>query len=124
MQDSLPKFPFPEGPRDYQKNALNAWIENKYKGFFAMATGTGKTITSLNCLLHLYREEGSYKCLILVPTISLVDQWKKECTRFGFRNIIKISSKEKGWKDAVMRIVTIPILPDCGRCWNCSPGCR
>lgn len=106
MQDSLPKFPFPEGPRDYQKNALNAWIENKYKGFFAMATGTGKTITSLNCLLHLYREEGSYKCLILVPTISLVDQWKKECTRFGFRNIIKISSKEKGWKDAVMRIVT------------------
>lgn len=106
MQDSLPKFPFPEGPRDYQKNALNAWIENKYKGFFAMATGTGKTITSLNCLLHLYREEGSYKCLILVPTISLVDQWKKECTRFGFRNIIKISSKERGWKDAVMRIVT------------------
>lgn len=106
MQDSLPKFPFPEGPRDYQKNALNAWIENKYKGLFAMATGTGKTITSLNCLLHLYREEGSYKCLILVPTISLVDQWKKECTRFGFRNIIKISSKEKGWKDAVMRIVT------------------
>lgn len=106
MQDSLPKFPFPEGPRDYQKNALDAWIENKYKGFFAMATGTGKTITSLNCLLHLYREEGSYKCLILVPTISLVDQWKKECTRFGFRNIIKISSKERGWKDAVMRIVT------------------
>lgn len=106
MQDSLPKFPFPEGPRGYQKNALNAWIKNKYKGFFAMATGTGKTITSLNCLLHLYREEGSYKCLILVPTISLVAQWKKECTRFGFRNIIKISSKEKGWKDAVMRIVT------------------
>ena len=106
MQDSLPKFPFPEGPRDYQKNALNAWIENKYKGFFAMPTGTGKTITSLNCLLHLYRKEGSYKCLILVPTISLVDQWKKECTRFGFRNIIKISSKERGWKDAVMRIVT------------------
>lgn len=106
MQDSLPNFPFPEGPRDYQKKALDAWIENKYKGFFAMATGTGKTITSLNCLLHLYREEGSYKCLILVPTISLVDQWKKECTRFGFRNIIKISSKERGWKDAVMRIVT------------------
>ncbi len=106
MQDSLPNIPFPEGPRDYQKKALDAWIENKYKGFFAMATGTGKTITSLNCLLHLYREEGSYKCLILVPTISLVDQWKKECTRFGFRNIIKISSKERGWKDAVMRIVT------------------
>ena len=47
MQDSLPKFPFPEGPRDYQKKALDAWIENKYKGFFAMATGTGKTSTML-----------------------------------------------------------------------------
>lgn len=106
MKDSLPKFPFLEGPRDYQKKALDAWIANKYKGFFAMATGTGKTITSLNCLLHLYKEEGSYKCIILVPTISLVDQWKEECTRFGFRNVIKISSKERGWKDALMRIVT------------------
>lgn len=106
MQDILPKFPFVEGPRAYQKKALDAWIKNKYKGFFAMATGTGKTITSLNCLLHLYQEEGSYKSLILVPTMSLVEQWKKECTKFGFRNIIKISSKERSWKDAIMRIVT------------------
>ena len=106
MLDRLPKFPFAEGPRDYQKKALDAWIENKYQGFFAMATGTGKTITSLNCLLHLYQEEGSYKCLILVPTMALVEQWQRECSKFGFRNIIKISSKERGWKDAVMRTVT------------------
>ena len=106
MQDYLPRFPFAEGPRDYQTKALDAWIENKYQGFFAMATGTGKTITSLNCLLHLYKNEGSYKCLILVPTMALIEQWQRECSKFGFRNIIKISSKERGWKDAVTRVVT------------------
>jgi hypothetical protein len=51
-----PKFPFPEGPRSYQKEALQKWVANGKKGIFAMATGTGKTITALNCLLNEYRE--------------------------------------------------------------------
>src|SRR5690606_39193021 len=42
-----PKFPFPQGPREYQKLAYNSWVENNYQGIFAMATGTGKTLTSL-----------------------------------------------------------------------------
>lgn len=42
-----------------------------------MATGTGKTITSLNCLLEIYKRNGYYKAIILVPTITLVEQWKK-----------------------------------------------
>jgi superfamily II DNA or RNA helicase len=89
-----PRFPYAEGPREYQNNAYNSWVANDYKGMFAMATGTGKTITSLNCLLNEYKKTGIYRAIITVPTTALVEQWKKECGKFNFKNIITVSSKE------------------------------
>lgn len=89
-----PRFPYAEGPREYQVNAYNSWVANNYKGMFAMATGTGKTITSLNCLLNEYKKTGIYRAIITVPTTALVEQWKKECAKFNFKNIITVSSKE------------------------------
>ena len=56
---------------------LNYIGENKYnhpKYCVKMATGTGKTLTSLNCLLNIYHKFHFYKALILVPTITLVEQ--------------------------------------------------
>jgi len=88
-----PKFPYPSGARDYQIAAFEKWRVNGGKGIFAMATGTGKTITSLNCLLNEYVSTETYKAVILVPTIALLEQWKKECLKFNFRNIIVVSSK-------------------------------
>ncbi|MBS0645753.1 MAG: DEAD/DEAH box helicase family protein, partial [Verrucomicrobia bacterium] len=73
-----PKFPYKDGPRGYQKMAFENWKNNNQQGLFAMATGTGKTITSLNCLLEIYKKTGYYKALILVPTITLVNQWENE----------------------------------------------
>ncbi|TBN05336.1 DEAD/DEAH box helicase [Hyunsoonleella flava] len=89
-----PKFPYKEGPREYQINAYKEWVDNNYKGIFAMATGTGKTITSLNCLLNEYKATNIYRAIITVPTTALVEQWKKECAKFNFKNIITVSSKE------------------------------
>lgn len=89
-----PKFPYKEGPREYQIKAYNKWVGNNYKGMFAMATGTGKTITSLNCLLNQSKETNIYRAIITVPTTALVEQWKKECIKFNFKNIITVSSKE------------------------------
>lgn len=90
-----PKFPYPSGPREYQTLAYQRWVENSRHGIFAMATGTGKTITALNCVLTEYQQhlDKLYQVIILVPTISLVDQWDKEARSFNFSNIIKISSK-------------------------------
>lgn len=93
--EKSPKFPYSEGPRKYQNKAYEKWVDNGKKGLFAMATGTGKTLTSLNCLLNEYKDSGHYKAVILVPTIALVNQWEKECRKFNFNNIITISSKEK-----------------------------
>lgn len=94
-----PKFPFTE-PRSYQKEAFNKWKVSQ-KGLFAMATGTGKTLTSLNCLLEIYNKFKYYQALILVPTITLVEQWEDECKRFNFSHIIKVSSKNNGWRSEI-----------------------
>lgn len=96
----VPHFPYYSGPRDYQKQAFENWKENGQKGLFAMATGTGKTITALNCLLEVYKKCNYYKAIILAPTITLVDQWESECLKFRFKNIIKISSKNK-WNNEI-----------------------
>lgn len=106
LQD--PCFPF-EKPFPYQVDAFEEWKNNNYKGLFNMATGTGKTITSLNCLLNIYKETGTYKAIILVPTIPLVDQWEKECRKFNYAKIFKISSKSD-WKDSINRLTRAELL--------------
>jgi superfamily II DNA or RNA helicase len=70
-----------------------------------MATGTGKTITSLNCLLEIYKKTGYYKALILVPTITLVNQWELECKKFNFNIIVKINSRSN-WKNDFAALLT------------------
>lgn len=98
---NLPKFPWNSEAREYQKIAFEKWKANGQKGLFAMATGTGKTITSLNCLLEIYKKTGCYKAIILVPTITLLEQWVGECRNFNFNNIIKVYSKNSKWKNDV-----------------------
>ncbi len=97
VDTNSPKFPFDE-PREYQKQAYENWKNNGQKGLFAMATGTGKTYTALNCLLHIWEKFHFYKAIILVPTITLVDQWEDECKKFNFSHITKVSSKNPKWK--------------------------
>ena len=100
ITESNPCFPYGK-PRDYQQQAFINWNNNGQKGLLAMATGTGKTLTSLNCLLRIYKNYNFYKAVILVPTITLVDQWEQECRKFHFRGIVKISSKNKHWQEEI-----------------------
>jgi superfamily II DNA or RNA helicase len=110
---AAPRFPFDEGPRDYQKEAYQNWIANDYLGIFAMATGTGKTITSLNCLLEEYKKHPDeiYQALVLVPTITLVEQWKEEASQFNFKRIITISSKTKWENDLATQLAIAKRIP-------------
>jgi len=94
-QNYFPKFPFQQGPREYQTKAYENWTKNNFQGIFAMATGTGKTITSLNCVLEEFKKSGNYNVLVLVPTRALVSQWISEAQKFNFQNIH--STQEKDW---------------------------
>lgn len=101
FEDNAPRFPYSSGPREYQQLAFENWKANTQKGLFAMATGTGKTITSLNCLLEIYKKSGYYKAIILVPTITLVNQWAEECRKFRFGRIVKVCSKNPNWRKEI-----------------------
>lgn len=95
-----PKFPYSSGPRPYQQQAFDNWKKAQC-GLFAMATGTGKTITSLNCLYEIYKQLGYYKAVILVPTLTLVEQWVDECKKFNFGHIYKVCSKNPNWRNEI-----------------------
>lgn len=87
FKEREPRFPFPS-ERSIQIDAYRAWIENNKNGIFAMATGSGKTVTALNCLLKQYQENGYYKAIIVVPTKALALQWEDEVRHFNFQNVI------------------------------------
>lgn len=99
-----PHFAYPTGPFDYQEEAFSRWKERGQKGLFAMATGTGKTITALNVEYEIYKRTGYYKAIILVPTVMLVEQWVRECGKFGFDNVVRVCSANRNWSAEVERL--------------------
>ena len=108
FKEQEPRFPFPS-ERSIQIDAYKAWIENDRNGIFAMATGSGKTVTALNCLLKQYQENGFYKAIIVVPTRALALQWEDEVKHFNFQNIISTHT-EKDWKNLLSRYTTKSLL--------------
>lgn len=63
--------------RNYQEEAIQAWVDNEYIGILEMATGTGKTFTALNAIKQL--DLKSKFLLIAVPQRELANQWVEEC---------------------------------------------
>lgn len=108
FKEQEPRFPFPK-ERQIQIDAYDAWIKNGRNGIFAMATGSGKTVTALNCLLKQYQENGFYKAIIVVPTRALALQWEDEVKHFNFQNIISTHT-ENDWKNLLSRYTTKSLL--------------
>jgi SNF2 family DNA or RNA helicase len=69
-------------------------------------------------LLEIYKRLGYYKAIILVPTITLVNQWEEECKKFKFSNIIKVCSKNTKWKDEVDGIKLSEQLDTTGKSYS------
>lgn len=83
--------------RDYQKQAIQAWIDNNYRGFFVMATGTGKTWTAIYSAKELVKEHSSL-ILICAPYKHLVKQWSEDVeAAFPNADIIMVSSENPKW---------------------------
>lgn len=76
------KFPEEIKIRPYQSDALSNWESNEYKTLFAMATGTGKTLTSLFAVNDFNFEHNLTGLLIVVPLNDLVDQWEKDIRKY------------------------------------------
>jgi len=100
-----PRFPFEE-PFKYQIKAYEEWVKNNYKGLFAMATGTGKTITALNCILEEYKKNRFYRFIVVVPTNPLAHQWQEEASeKFNYKNLIN-SCIDRDWYKQLKRLLS------------------
>lgn len=86
--------------RSYQEQARAAWLENGGRGFLAMATGSGKTISSLASAISLVRREGSLFIIVACPFLHLVEQWANEARRFGFHPILACENRNR-WEPTV-----------------------
>lgn len=66
---------------EHQVRGVNA-LTKEAGGMFEGGTGCGKTLmTAILC--NLYKENLSFKCIIIVPTSDLIDQTAEELERFG-----------------------------------------
>ena len=75
--------------RPYQDEAKAKWNENGHKGFFVMATGTGKTITSLYAIQDCVRNNHIFT-VIAVPYKHLANQWAEDVKDFFPEAVVQI----------------------------------
>jgi DNA phosphorothioation system restriction enzyme len=88
-----PRVPPELALRDYQLDAIEAWLANQSCGILEMATGTGKTKTSLSAIARLYDRERRLAVIISVPYQHLVDQWYEDTKAFGLQPILAYKRK-------------------------------
>ncbi len=86
--------------RDYQKEALESWVKNNFRGIIALPTGSGKTIVALAAMAQL-----SVPTLIVVYTREQLLEWFNKLLDFTSlrqSDIGKLYSEEKSIKEVTI----------------------
>lgn len=74
---------FEDGPFEHQGRAVAAWCDAGFRGVLEMATGSGKTITSMICAYRLFERQKPLLVVIAAPYRPLIEQWYDEVKPFG-----------------------------------------
>ena len=89
--------------RDYQEEAIAAWVKNDYHGFYVMATGTGKTWTAIYSAKELLKTHPAM-VVICAPYKHLVKQWAEDVEKaFEDVKIIMVSSENPKWEQQMSK---------------------
>lgn len=72
---------------DYQEEAIKQWAKNGGKGIFAMATGSGKTLTALSLACRVAKKNKPIVIVVVCPFINLCNQWIEEMVDFGLNPV-------------------------------------
>lgn len=86
--------PTDKKPRDYQLLAVDNWLKRKGRGVFHMATGSGKTFTSLLAAHRIFSGLQLPALVIVCPYRHLVDQWSENVRSFGLKPILAYESRQ------------------------------
>jgi superfamily II DNA or RNA helicase len=72
----------------YQEKAIKEFCDNGYRHFYEMATGTGKTFTSVKTIKRLKKEKNEKMFVVVcVPQIDLQVQWEAALREEGYDKI-------------------------------------
>ncbi|MDR1993251.1 MAG: DEAD/DEAH box helicase family protein [Nitrososphaerota archaeon] len=83
--------------RAYQTEALDRWVAAKRRGVLVLPTAAGKTFIALRAIDLL-----AVPALIVVPTLDLVDQWRRRV-----RECLGVEAGVVGGGECVLRMVTV-----------------
>jgi len=95
------------GLRNYQKSAMQAWIDAGRRGLFEMATATGKTRTAKACI-ESTMELGGLLTLVVAPYSHIATQWGSELKKHDPYSVSSSWRKdipelalesERGWRE-------------------------
>lgn len=89
--------------RDYQQEAVRAWMDEGGAGILRMATGTGKTVTGLLAASRVAAALDNQLLLIIAaPYQHLVDQWAEDLDEFGVDPVLAYQSR-RNWQPHLER---------------------
>ena len=78
---------YEDGPFEHQSKAVAAWCAAGHRGVQEMATGSGKTITSMIGAHRLYEQDKPLLVVVAAPYVPLIEQWCDEISQFGLRPV-------------------------------------
>lgn len=80
----------------YQKIAIQEFVDNGYAHFYEMATGTGKTFTSVKTVERVCRDKGRVFVVVCVPQTDLQTQWAAAFKEAGVDNLYLLGGLNNG----------------------------
>jgi superfamily II DNA or RNA helicase len=83
--------------RPYQTEALNKWRKARNRGVLVLPTAAGKTYIALEAIRLLEKQT-----LIVVPTIDLIDQWRKR-----IKECLRVEAGAVGGGESNVRMITV-----------------
>ncbi len=93
-------------PYDYQKEIILDVLK-KTRGCYVSSTGSGKSLIIAYIIKILYENNITKKHLIIVPTLSLIEQFKTDLIEYGIpKDLIGIANKNKKEFDSTILVST------------------
>lgn len=90
-----------EGAYAHQGKAVDAWFDNSSRGILSIATGGGKTLTSLVAASILNKKRENLFLIIAVPTLALLNQWAEDVVKFDIDPINSFAIPKQNLKKQI-----------------------
>lgn len=82
----------------FQKEAIESWNRNDFKGILSMATGTGKTKTAIGGIVELLKSKQELFAVVTCPQNTIIKQWEKDIEEIGiFKYSLIADSTNSRW---------------------------